>query len=318
MAKKVTIKQKTNISGDLTTIYPVTSADMVEETSDRKFLTSSERTKLSKIENGANVNKVDTIKIYTNNSSTAQTFTYDSNKRITLPQLVRLSNGKIPENYLPDGLNDVISGTLSSGVFKDLNGSTIAGKTGQIYIDTTLNKTYRYSTTAGFVEISPSLAVGVDVYDGAQGAQDSAKIGTTSDNTDSTLYGYLNKVSKVASSNSINNTSFSTDYSSIINGKTDVGKASTVNSFNSNLTFIFKDQTDSNHQLASISFKSGTVSVNTSMPTKNTNTSIYYDNATVDQYGRAVTMSLYSELLFGKSTTDKSNLAVNGLFFEEV
>ena len=57
--------------------------------------------------------------------------------------------GTIPADNLPGYVDDVIEGTLST--------FPATGETGKIYVDTTTNKTYRWSGSA-YVEISASLA----------------------------------------------------------------------------------------------------------------------------------------------------------------
>ena len=61
------------------------------------------------------------------------------------------ANGKVLTSQLPSYVDDVIEGTLST--------FPATGETGKIYVDTTTNKTYRWSGSA-FVEISASLALG--------------------------------------------------------------------------------------------------------------------------------------------------------------
>lgn len=70
------------------------------------------------------------------------------------------SSGKVPSAQLPSYVDDVIEGTyVSSTSFKNTSGTAITGETGKIYVDTTSNKTYRWSGSA-FTEISASLALG--------------------------------------------------------------------------------------------------------------------------------------------------------------
>lgn len=70
------------------------------------------------------------------------------------------STGKVPASQLPSYVDDVVEGTYASSTsFKDSTGTAVTGETGKIYVDTTSNKTYRWSGSA-FVEISSSLALG--------------------------------------------------------------------------------------------------------------------------------------------------------------
>lgn len=62
------------------------------------------------------------------------------------------SSGKIPTTQLPSYVDDVIEATSQSNF-------PTTGETGKIYVDTTTNKTYRWSGSA-YIEISASLALG--------------------------------------------------------------------------------------------------------------------------------------------------------------
>lgn len=62
------------------------------------------------------------------------------------------ANGKVPSSQLPSYVDDVLEYTAQSGF-------PTTGETGKIYVDTTTNKTYRWSGSA-YVEISASLALG--------------------------------------------------------------------------------------------------------------------------------------------------------------
>lgn len=62
------------------------------------------------------------------------------------------SSGKVPSSQLPAYVDDVLEYTSKSSF-------PSTGETGKIYVDTTTNKTYRWSGSA-YVEISASLALG--------------------------------------------------------------------------------------------------------------------------------------------------------------
>lgn len=62
------------------------------------------------------------------------------------------AGGKVPSSQLPSYVDDVIEYTAKANF-------PTAGETGKIYVDTSTNKTYRWSGSA-YVEISPSLALG--------------------------------------------------------------------------------------------------------------------------------------------------------------
>ena len=96
------------------------------------------------------------------------------------------SNGKVPASQLPSYVDDVLEYSAKSSF-------PTTGETGKIYVDTSDNKTYRWSGTA-YVEISPSLALGTTsstAYRGDRGntayshATDSSRLTTA---TSSGLY----------------------------------------------------------------------------------------------------------------------------------
>lgn len=62
------------------------------------------------------------------------------------------SSGKVPSAQLPSYVDDVLEYTAKANF-------PATGETGKIYVDTTTNKTWRWSGTA-YVEISASLALG--------------------------------------------------------------------------------------------------------------------------------------------------------------
>ena len=62
------------------------------------------------------------------------------------------TNGKVPSSQLPSYVDDVLE-------YNDKSTFPATGETGKIYVDTSTNKTYRWSGTA-YVEISASLALG--------------------------------------------------------------------------------------------------------------------------------------------------------------
>ena len=70
------------------------------------------------------------------------------------------SEGKIPSSNLPSYVDDVIEGTyVNTTSFKNTSGTVLTPETGKIYVDTSTNKTYRWSGST-YVEISASLALG--------------------------------------------------------------------------------------------------------------------------------------------------------------
>lgn len=72
-----------------------------------------------------------------------------------------LVDGKIPASQLPSFVDDVLEGTyINLTTFNDLNNQPYTPETGKIYIDTTTNKTYRWSGMLYVVISSGGVALG--------------------------------------------------------------------------------------------------------------------------------------------------------------
>lgn len=72
------------------------------------------------------------------------------------------ANGKVPSSQLPSYVDDIIEGYYyNSKFYKEAAHTTeITGETGKIYIDLSTEKTYRYTGSGTYAEISASLALG--------------------------------------------------------------------------------------------------------------------------------------------------------------
>lgn len=91
-------------------------------------------------------------KANTKHSHSATDITSGTLDKARLPSIpANKLEGTIPTDNLPSFVDDVIEGTLST--------FPATGETGKIYVDTTTNKTYRWSGSK-YVEISASLALG--------------------------------------------------------------------------------------------------------------------------------------------------------------
>ena len=117
------------------------------------------------------------------------------------------ANGKVPSSQLPSYVDDVLEYSAKSSF-------PATGETGKIYVDTTTNKTYRWSGSA-YVEISESLALGETsstAYRGDRGkaAYDHSQItngnphGTTGANTNLTGYSKGSSKDAVAATDTVN------------------------------------------------------------------------------------------------------------------
>ena len=88
-----------------------------------------------------------------------------------LEPYVKLTDGLIPAQYLPSYVDDVLE-------FPLLEAFPTPGETGKIYVDTTENRTYRWSGTQ-YTEIGKSLSLGETsstAYAGDKGAANAAKV----------------------------------------------------------------------------------------------------------------------------------------------
>ena len=72
-----------------------------------------------------------------------------------------LVDGKIPASQLPSFVDDVLEGTyINPTTFNDLNNQPYVPESGKIYVDTTSNKTYRWSGMLYVVISSGGVALG--------------------------------------------------------------------------------------------------------------------------------------------------------------
>ncbi|MEN4984028.1 hypothetical protein [Acinetobacter modestus] len=72
-----------------------------------------------------------------------------------------LVDGKVPASQLPSFVDDVLEGTyINPSTFNDLNNQPYAPESGKIYVDTTSNKTYRWSGMLYVVISSGGVALG--------------------------------------------------------------------------------------------------------------------------------------------------------------
>ena len=69
------------------------------------------------------------------------------------------ADGKIDAQYLPSYVDDVIEGTLTNTTTFTSGGSAVTPETGKIYVDTTTNKSYRWSGSR-YTEIGGGVALG--------------------------------------------------------------------------------------------------------------------------------------------------------------
>lgn len=70
-----------------------------------------------------------------------------------------LVGGKVPASQLPSYVDDVIEGTYINSTTFNVAGAPVTPESGKIYVDTTFNKTYRWSGSA-FIQVAGDIPTG--------------------------------------------------------------------------------------------------------------------------------------------------------------
>lgn len=295
-------------AGDLLVLHPETSADIVVETSDKKIMTSIERTKLQGVENGAQVNKIETIKVNgapVNIVDKAVDIKIDGGKYIPLTEKAQPNGvatldelGKVPTSQLPSYVDDVLE-------FANKTGFPSSGETGKIYIAKDTNLTYRWSGTA-YVEISASLALGETsstAYPGNKGKKNADDIATLN-----------GKVAAVEAKNEEQDRQIN----AIENGTTKVGKATTADTATSagKLTTV-RNIAIKGDATGNTNFD-GSANVSITLALSNVGTAGTYSAVTTDAKGRVVAGAQVFEVGKTGQSTPNQALAVGGLFYKEI
>lgn len=184
----ITYTKGDNSTGTIKTQDTNTTYGVATQTSNG-LMSSTDKTKLDGIESGAQINTITGVKgnsetsyrtgninitkaniglgnvenkssatirgeLTASNITTGLGYTpLNSNLKGAANGLAELdSNGKVPSAQLPSYVDDVVEYAAKANF-------PATGETGKIYVDTSTNKTYRWSGSA-YVEISPSLALG--------------------------------------------------------------------------------------------------------------------------------------------------------------
>lgn len=302
---------------ELQVLHPETNADVVLETTNKKVMTAAERTKLAGIEQGAEVNIVNGVKV---NGSTVTpdgegivNISIDDTDKIPLSQkgaaggVAELDGtGKVPASQLPSYVDDVIEGTyVNQTTFNDSDGSPVELETGKIYVDTTSNKEYRWGGSQ-LVLISESLALGETsstAYAGNKGKQNAddiaaIKAGTVKAGDASKLNGQ--------------SASYYLDYNNLTN-KPDIPTVPEIEVVNSGSGSFVGNVTADGYTLT-LSKKN--ISVN-DLPNSGV-TAGTYSVVTVDAKGRATAGGTILEVGSDSQAAPSANLAIGGIFFKKI
>lgn len=294
---------------ELQVLHPETNADVVLETTNKKVMTAAERTKLAGIEQGAEVNIVNGVKV---NGSTVTpdgegivNISIDDTDKIPLSQkgaaggVAELDNsGKVPAAQLPSYVDDVLE-------YASRSAFPATGEDGKIYIAEDTNKQYRWSGTQ-YVEISSSLALGETsstAYAGNKGKQNAddiaaIKAGTVKAGDASKLNGQ--------------SASYYLDYNNLTN-KPDIPTVPEIEVVNSGSGSFVGNVTADGYTLT-LSKKN--ISVN-DLPNSGV-TAGTYSVVTVDAKGRATAGGTILEVGSDSQAAPSANLAIGGIFFKKI
>ncbi len=299
------IKQmKINTATGLQEVFPVTQMDAVNETTEYKRYTATEKTKLAGIETGADVNKIEVIKV----NNVAQTISSKAVNIAVPTDYIPLSQkgaangvasldsaGKVPSTQLPAYVSDVQE-------YASRSNFPATGKDDTIYIAVDTNITYRWSGTT-YVEISSSLALGythTTAYYGDEGLANRTDINALKPKV-ATLEGEMDDVQDQVAILSV-----TTD--GLQNGATKAGYAAKADKLAAAKTV--KATGDVVGQFAtdfSAATTTYTLSINNSVPTGT------YSAVTVNNRGLVTAGGNIIEV--GNTPV---NLVTGGLFFEDV
>ena len=299
----------------LLVLHPETVVDLVIENDNKQFISSEGKLKLKGIQTGAQVNKIEKIKV----NGVEQTITSKSvDIKIDTTSYVPVSqkgqangvatlggDGLVPASQLPSYVDDVLE-------FANKTGFPEKGETGKIYVAQDTNLTYRWSGTA-YVEISKSLALGTTsstAFPGNRGASLETNYGTLT-----------TRVSAVEAKN----TSQDTKITEIVNGTTKVGSASKADHATSSTSAGTATKLVSqrniylkNDILCTIQGFDGSADINAQATLKSVGTAGTYSVVTTDTKGRVINGAQLIEVGTSGQTTPSTSLAIGGIFYKEI
>lgn len=294
---------------ELKVLHPETNADVVLETANKKVMTAAERTKLAGIEQGAEVNIINGVKVngttVSPDGSGVVNIEIDDTDKIPLSQkgaaggVAELdSSGKVPSAQLPSYVDDVLE-------FASLSSFPETGEDGKIYIAEDTNLTYRWSGTQ-YVEISASLALGETsstAYAGNKGKQNADDIAAIKAGT-----------IKAGDASKLNgqSASYYLDYNNLTN-KPDIPTVPEIEVVDSGSGSFVGNVTADGY---TITLAKKNISVS-DLPNSGV-TAGTYSVVTVDAKGRATDGGTILEVGSDSQAAPSANLAIGGIFFKKL
>lgn len=331
--------------GSLLILHPETSADVIKETTTKKVMTSDERTKLSNIASGAQVNVIESIKV------NDVTITPDSNKAVNI---TAEPSGSVSTHNSSSTAHTDIRNLVSTAQTTADNAQTKAdsayvlaeGRARAVSFDTLSAMTSALKSAAktdykigdnlfikavgvpdywisnvlstntgtyGYFEISELETQKVDLSSYYTKTESDNKYLTKTDaaNTYATT-STVNALSSTVSNNTTNINSVTTDIANIKSGTTKVGKASTADSLSTSRTFTY-----TNDATGSGSFN-GSANVTVSLTLKDVGTAGTYSVISTDSKGRVTAGAQLIEVGSTNQTVPSSTLAVGGIFYKQI
>jgi len=280
-------------------IHLETNADMVIETTNNKVMTAAERTKLSGIEAGAEVNTIESISV---NGGTP--VTPDANKNVDLT-ILTVAGVKLTYN-------------ASTGVVSLLDANDTVLSSVDLPLELLIESGYYDSTNKNIVLVlanntpqTPSvitIPVG-DLVDEYVGDNTNIEVAVVNnENVIRLTTAFLNRIAAIETKN----TNQDTAIDNIVNGTTKVGAASEADELATARTIAVSGDAS-----GSASFD-GSQDITVSLSLANVGTAGTYSVVQTDAKGRVIAGGKLIEFGTTGQTTPSADLAVGGIFFEKI
>ncbi len=280
-------------------IHLETNADMVVETTDKKVMTAAERTKLSGIEAGAEVNTIESISV---NGGTP--VTPDANKNVDLT-ILTVAGVKLTYN-------------ASTGVVSLLDANDTVLSSVDLPLELLIESGYYDSTNKNIVlvlanntpQVPSVITIPVgDLVDEYIGDNTNIEVAVVNnENVIRLTTAFLNRIAAIETKN----TNQDTAIDNIVNGTTKVGAASEADELSTARTIAVSGDAS-----GSGSFD-GSQDITINLSLANVGTAGTYSVVQTDAKGRVIAGGKLIEFGTTGQTTPSADLAVGGIFFEKI